>query len=86
MGRAQHVIWPNQKTCILIIVTNNEAILSSMLAAGIVQDTFAGEAGEVGEAGEGELGRPSGDDRRLLYHPGQKFFPFRSNRISIANH
>ena len=35
MGRARHVIWPNQ------IV-----ILSSILAAGIVQDTFAGEAGE----------------------------------------
>ena len=47
MGRARHVIWPNQKkTCILVIVINNEPILSSMLAAGIVQDTFAGEAGE----------------------------------------
>ena len=57
MGRARHVIWPNQETCILIIVNQ------SMLAAGIVQDTFAGEAGE---AGEGELGRRSGDDRRLL--------------------
>ena len=43
-----------KKTCILIIVINNEPILSSMLAAGIVQDTFAGEAGD---AGEGELGR-----------------------------
>ena len=31
--------------------TDNEPILSSMLAAGIVQDTFAGEAGEAGEAG-----------------------------------
>ena len=40
MGRARHVIWPNQKTCILIIVINNEPILSSMLAAGIVQDTL----------------------------------------------
>ena len=35
-------------TCILVIVINNEPILSSMLAAGIVQDTFAGEAGEGG--------------------------------------
>ena len=33
----------------------NESILSSMLAAGIVQDTFAG-------AGEGERVRRSGDD------------------------
>ena len=43
---------------------NNEPILSSMLAAGIVQDTFAGEAGE------GERGRQSGDDWRLLLPPG----------------
>ena len=35
-----------KKTCILVIV-----ILSSILAAGIVQDTF------TGEAGEGERGR-----------------------------
>ena len=39
-----------KKTCILVIVINNEPILSSMLAAGIVQDTFAGKAGE-GERG-----------------------------------
>ena len=58
-----------KKTCILIIVINNEPILSSMLGAGIVQDTFAVEAGEAGEAGEGELGRRSGDDRRLLLPP-----------------
>ena len=62
-----------KKTCILVIVINNEPILSSMLAAGIVQDTFAGKAGE------GERGRRSGNDWRLLYHPGRKFFPFRSN-------
>ena len=37
-------------TCISVIVINNEPILSSMLAAGIVQDTFAGKAGE-GERG-----------------------------------
>ena len=35
-----------------------------MLAAGIVQDTFAGEAGE------GERRRRSGDDWRLLLPPG----------------
>ena len=48
MGRARHVIWPNQKN--LVIVNNNEPTLSSMLTAGIVQDTVAGEAGE-GERG-----------------------------------
>ena len=52
MGRARHVIWPNQKTCIVI--------LSCILAAGIMQDTF------TGEAGEGERRRRSGDDWRLL--------------------
>ena len=35
-----------KKSCILILLTNNEPILTSTLAAGIVQDTFAGEAGE----------------------------------------
>ena len=73
MGRARHVIWPNKKTCILVMVINNEPILSSMLAAGIVQDTFAGKAGK------GERGRRSGDDWRLLLPLGRKFFPFRSN-------
>ena len=46
-----------------------------MLAAGIVQDTFAGEAGKAGEAGEGELGRRSGDDRRLLLPPRPEILP-----------
>ena len=32
-----------KKTCILVIVINNKPILSSMLVAGIVQDTFAGD-------------------------------------------
>ena len=63
-----------KKTCILMIV-NNEPILSSMLAAGIVQDTFAREAGEAGEAGEGELGRRSGEDRRLLLPPLPEILP-----------
>ena len=56
-----------KKTCILVIVLNNEPILSSMLAAGIVQDTFAGE--------EGERGRRSGDDWRLLLPPGSEILP-----------
>ena len=45
-----------QNICILIILINNEQILTSMLAAGIVQDTFAGEAGE-GEGSEEEMTR-----------------------------
>ena len=53
-----------KKTCILVIV-----ILSSILAAGIVQDRFAGEAGE------GERGRRSGDDWRLLLPPGPEILP-----------
>ena len=61
-----------KKTCILVIVINNEP-LSSMLAAGIVKDRFAGEAGE-GERG-GEVETTGG----YFYYPGQKFFPFRSN-------
>ena len=44
MGPALHVIWPNQKNLHFGNIINNEPILSSMLAAGIVQDTFAGEA------------------------------------------
>ena len=55
-----------KKTCILVIVINNEPILSSMLAAGIVQDTFAGE---------GERGRRSGDDWRLLLPPRPEILP-----------
>ena len=57
-----------KKTCILVIVT-----LRSILAYGVVQDTFAGEAGE------GERGRRSGDGWRLLLPTGRKFFLFRSN-------
>ena len=68
-----------KKTCILVIVTNNETILSSMLAGGIVvQDMLAGEAGE------GERWRRSGDDWRLLLPQGRKFFPFRSNRKTLT--
>ena len=52
---------------ILVLVINNDPILSSMLAAGIVRDTFAGEAGE------GERGRRSGDDWRLF--PGPEILP-----------
>ena len=62
-----------KKNCILVIVITNEPILSSMLAAGIVQDMFAEKNGE------GERGRRSGDDWRLLLPPGRKFFPFSSN-------
>ena len=54
-----------KKTCILVIVR-----LSSLLAAGIVQVKFAGEAGK------GERGRRSGDDWRLLLPPGPEILPF----------
>ena len=53
-----------KKNCILVIV-----ILSSILAAGIVQDTFDGEAGE------GERRRRSRDDWRLLLPPGPEILP-----------
>ena len=46
--------------------------MSSMLAAGVVQDTFAGEAGE------GKRGRRSGDDWRLLLPPGPEILPVSS--------
>ena len=68
MGRAQHVIWLNQKNLYFIVI-NNEPILSSMLAASIVQDMFAGKTGEV------ERGRRSGDDWRLLLPPGPEIRP-----------
>ena len=53
--------------CILVIV-----ILSSILAAGIDQDTFAGEKLEKTSAG-GEVETTGG----YFYHPGRKFFLFR---------
>ena len=70
MGRARHVIWPNQKT--LYFSYSYTVILTSILAAGIVQNTFAGEAGE-GAGGEVET------TGGYFYQPGWKFFPFRSN-------
>ena len=68
MGRARHVIWPNQKTCILVIV-----ILSSILAAGMVQDTLLEKLEKASAGGEVEM------TGGYFYHPGRKFFP-------IANH
>ena len=53
--------------CILVIV-----ILSSILAAGIVQDMFAGEKLEKASAG-GEVETTGG----YFYRPGRKFFLFR---------
>ena len=43
MGRAGHVIWPYQKK--LYFSYSYTVILTSVLAAGRVQNTFAGEAG-----------------------------------------
>ena len=57
--------------------SNNEPVLSSMLSAGIVQDTFAGE-------GEGKRGRQSGGEVETtggyFYHPGRKFCAQLRNR------
>ena len=52
---------------------NNEPILTSTLAAGIVQDTFAREAGED-EGGEEET--TGGYFYRYFYCSGWKFFRF----------
>ena len=68
MSRARHVIWPNPKTCILVIV-----ILSSTLAAGIVQDSLL-EKLEKASAG-GEVETIGG----YFCHQDRKFFPFPSN-------
>ena len=46
MGRARHVIWSNQKTLYFSYSYMYTVILTSIPAAGIVQNTFAGEAGE----------------------------------------
>ena len=46
--------------------------MSSMLTAGIVQDTFAGEAGE------GRRGRQSGEDWRLLQPVRPEILPVSS--------
>ena len=70
MGRARHGIWPNQKT--LYFSYSYTVILTSILAAGIVQNTFSGEAGE-GAGGEVET------TGGYFYQPGWKFFPFHSN-------
>ena len=72
MGRARHVIWPNRKT--LYFSYSYTVILTSILAAGIVQNTFAGEAGEKANAG-GEVETTGG----YFYQPGRKFFQFCSN-------
>ena len=67
--QAHYLSGLTKKNCILVIVINNEPILSSMLAVGIVQDTFAGEPGE------GERGRRSGDNWRLFLPPGPEILP-----------
>ena len=68
MGRARHVIWPNQNTSILVIV-----ILSSTLAASILQDSLL-EKLEKASAG-GEVETTGG----YFCHQDRKFFPFPSN-------
>ena len=69
MGRARHVIWPNQKKLYLVIV-----ILSSILAAGIVCRIRLLEKLEKASVG-GEVETTGG----YFYRPGRKFFLFRSN-------
>ena len=47
-GERSYVIWPNpKKSSILIILINKEPILTSTLAAGIVQDCLLEKAREV---------------------------------------
>ena len=58
-----------KKPCILVIFINKEPILSSMLAAGIAQETFAEKAGE------GERGRQRGNEWRLRLPPGPEILP-----------
>ena len=65
MGRARHVIWPNR---ILVIV-----ILSSTLAAGIVQDSFLEKLEKASAGGEVEM------TGGYFCHQDRKFFPFPSN-------
>ena len=67
MGRARHVIWSNQKS--LYFSYSYTVKLTSILAAGIVQNTFAGEAGE------GKRGRRSRDDWRLHLPTGPEILP-----------
>ena len=52
------------------LVINNEPILSSMLAAGIVQVRLLEKLGKVSEGGEVEM------TGGYFYHPAPKFFPF----------
>ena len=59
-----------KKTCILVIVINNEPILSSMLAARI---RLLEKLEKVSEGGEVET------TGGYFYHLGRKFFLFRSN-------
>ena len=65
-------LYYNNTYCI-----NNEPILTSTLAAGIVQDMFAGEAGE-GEGGEEET------TGGYFYRSGWKFFRFLALEHVIA--
>ena len=50
MGRARHVIWPNQKN----LYFSNSYILSSTLAAGIVQDSLLEKLEKASAGGEVE--------------------------------
>ena len=52
-----------KKTCILAIVTNNKPILSSMLAAGIVQERLLEKLEKTSEGGEEET------TGGYFYHP-----------------
>ena len=71
MGRARHVIWPNQKT--LYFSYSYTVILTSILAAGIVQNSLLEKLEKASAGGEVEM------TGGYFYQPGRKFFPFRSN-------
>ena len=64
MGRARHVIWPNQKNLYF-----SNSYTSSTLAAGIVQDSLLEKLEKASAGGEVEM------TGGYFCHQDRKFFP-----------